>query len=230
MTEQDKDILIGKMLDSPSSLTDEELNMILTDDELKDIYKVSASVKGAYMCKMEMDVEYEWRLFRHRIMPKQLPMRWMMRVAAIFLGVVLLSGIIVKIVDHSFKTVEKPFVVDSGQSVDKNNQAVGSDVKDHTLTDGEKISEISVSVAGEGTIVAKPVMRKKLRSNAKKEAVEGKEIDVDEYLCRQQAEIDREIALLNAEMYLDEQYAICEFMGFMNEDNMGEAESNIIIQ
>ena len=222
MTEQDKDILIGKMLDSPSSLTEEELGMILTDEELKDIYEISSSLKGACVAQSEMDVRREWRLFRRRILPTPSPIRWIMRVAAIFLGVMLLSGIIVRFAD-SILTADQPVVADALQSVNKNNRFFGGDVKDHTSNDGGSISEMSVGKIH--TVVVKPIEHRKSRNAAKKVEVE-EEFDVEEYLRVQRAEMDHEVALLNAEMYLDQRDAIQEFVGYMNDDNTHE----VIIQ
>ena len=228
MTEQEKDILIGKMIDSPSSLTDDELNMILTDDELKDIYKISSDVMGACMPQPEMDVEREWRLFRHRILPKPSPMRWILRVAAIFLGVMLASGILVKFTDYLLTDENKTNVVsDASKRMDLNNKVNGNDVIDHPMKDEEPISEVLPVKAAIPD--AGPVKTQRSRPSSKKVEIEEDEIDVDEYLRLQQSEIDREIALLNAAMFLDEREALREFIGYINGENMGEAETNTII-
>lgn len=225
MTEQDKDILIGKMFDSPSSLTDEELSMILDDDELKDIYEVSSAVKGALMTQAEMDMAREWRLFRTRLLPKPSPMRWMMRTAAIFLGVLLVSGIIVKLADYGLKQDDKPFVAEAEQSVANNHT---SEVySDNNLPD-EKAITAEVTEAEAITSVAVPAPSNKLKSISEKIELKD-EIDADEYLRLQQSEIDREIALLDAEIYLDQRDAISEFMGYMSDDGMDETDANIII-
>ncbi|MDE6547786.1 MAG: hypothetical protein K2L22_02190 [Muribaculaceae bacterium] len=228
MTEEQKDILIGKMIDSPSSLTDEELDMILTDDELKDIYKISSDVMGACMPQPEMDVEREWRLFRHRILSKPSPTRWIMRVAAIFLGVMLASGILVKFTDYLLTDENKTIVAsDAGKRVDLNDQVNGNNEIDHPMKDEEPISEMLPIKAAIPD--ARPAKTKRISSAAKKVEIEEEEIDIDEYLRLQQSEIDQEIAVLNAEMYLDEWDAMREFFGYMNGENMGEAETNTII-
>ena len=228
MTEQEKDILIGKMIDSPSSLTDEELDMILIDDELKDIYEISSDVMGACLPKPEMDVEREWRMFRHRILPKPSPMRWILRVAAIFLGIMLASGILVRFTDYLITDENKTNVVsDAGKRMDLNNKVNGNDVIDHPMKDGEPISEVLPVKAAIPD--ARPVKTQRSRPSSKKVEIEEDEIDVDEYLRLQQSEIDREIALLNAEMFLDEREALREFIGYINGENMDEAETNTII-
>ena len=226
MTEQDKDILIGKMIDSPSLLTDEEVSEILNDDELKDIYEASSALKGAYVSRQEIEVEKEWRLFRHRILPNPSPMRWMMRVAAIFLGVVLMSGVLSIITHHGPMQYKKPFVADAEHSL-MDDQACGDDAGNDLPDAEESIDDAS----GIGTVRSVYVSAKSggLKSTGGKIEVED-DIDIDGYLRSRQAEIDYEIALLNAEIYLDEQDAMREFVGYMNADNMNEAETNIIIQ
>lgn len=106
MTEEQKDILIAKMLDAPATLSEKELELIATDDELRDIQKISAAISGALTPNIEIDAQQEWARFRPRIHRKPSPMRWVMRVAAIFLGIMLAAEIISKFTDQLF-TAEK---------------------------------------------------------------------------------------------------------------------------
>lgn len=226
MTEQGKDILIGKMLDSPSSLTDEEVSNIMNDDELRDIYEVSSAVKGAYASRQEFEVEKEWRMFRRRFMPKPSPLRLLMRVAAVILGVVLVAGVLVKMADHATKQDKKPLVADAGLSA-VNDHASGVEAGNDIPDAKESIADVLETGTTRPVYVS--ATSGGLKSTAGKVEVE-EDIDIDGYLRSQQAEIDYEIALLNAEMYLDEQDAMREFVGYMDVDNMNEAETNIIIQ
>lgn len=209
MTQEQKDILIAKMLDASSSLSDKELAMIQQDAELKDIYEMSSIVCGAYMPQPEIDIEREWRLFRHRILPKPSPMRWVMRVAAIFLGVLVLSGILVKIIDRSLTVEDKPIVAETVKHVVIEKPHLVDEV-----IDDQPVSE-------EKTKVTKVKNRKK----------EVEEVDVDEYLRQQQIEIENDIALINAEIYLYEKDAIQDFMGYIegNPDMEDHAETKIIM-
>lgn len=63
MTEEQKEILIAKMLDAPASLSDMELDAILNDDELRDIYAASAALDSAYAAEAEFDMDAEWKRF-----------------------------------------------------------------------------------------------------------------------------------------------------------------------
>ena len=216
MTEQDKDILIGKMIDSPSSLTDEELDMIQIDDELKDIYKISSELMGASMPQPEMDVEREWRLFRHRILPKPSPTRWIMRVAAIFLGVIFIGGVLVRIIDKALdvpkttvaivqetkKTVEiKP------NEENTNSKAIRKKEESQSL-----ISSSKDASSGQHMSMSKNMKEKQMD-------LPEEEIDVDEYLRLQQARIDNDLAMMAAESYI---YEYNEFLQEIDDPNAYE--------
>lgn len=227
MTEQEKDILIEKMLDAPDSLTDEELKAIMLDDELKDICEISSGVRSACLPSPEMDVEQEWRQFSRRIRPASSYWKWTIRVAAIFIGVLIVSAILVKVLDHDRHKEMEPVVVDSGRSV-----GIGSHRCDEDSVMQSGRSEVVVPdgyVQVETAAVAVPVAGKRSGKTSVKAHIE-EEIDVEEYLRQQQAEIDYEIALLNAEIYLDEQDAISEFLSCLDGDPMNEREANIIIE
>ena len=92
MTEEQKEILISKMVDNPATLTDLEIDLILKDPELLDIYEMSSSVSGAYNSASDIDIEKEWKLFRPSILIKPRLMTRVMRVAAVFLGILLCSS------------------------------------------------------------------------------------------------------------------------------------------
>lgn len=95
MTEEKKDILIGKMVDAPDTLTDQEVETILNDDELMDIYNTSSEIRRAYMRQPEIDVDAEWLRFRPNIKRKISYFSRALRVAAVFTGAVILAGIAV---------------------------------------------------------------------------------------------------------------------------------------
>ncbi len=212
MTEEQKDILIAKMLDAPDSLSEEELDMILLDDELKDIYEASALVSGALASKQEFDVEQEWRLFRHRIMPKPSLTRRLMRVAAIFLGVVIVSGIIAKVIDYSLTGGGQEQMAEVAKPTTSNDRA--NKVDTPKMLNIEPVAEQKEVKKPATTVITKAT--RKVNTALQKEE---EEIDVDEYLRQQQEEIEEEIIRYNAEIYVDEYYAMREFISGMNIEN-----------
>lgn len=211
MTEEQKDILILKMLDAPDSLTGKELDMILHDDELKDIYETSAVVSGACSTQKEFDVEQEWRLFRHKILPKPSLTKRYMRMAAIFIGVIVGGGLVGKMIDYTLTKGYEEKVAQTAKStapkgyVEREDTQKNADVKPTSMP----------NIANEGStkaITTIPKQIKPLQSVAE-------EIDVDEYLRQQQEEIEDAIIRQNAEIYVDEYYAMQEFISGMNDEN-----------
>lgn len=101
MTDEDKDILIMKMIDDPASLSENEIETILNDGELHDIYETSSSIGGAYAASREFNAASEWALFRQRVRKKPPVWRRVMRIAAILLGIAAVSGFLTTIFDHS---------------------------------------------------------------------------------------------------------------------------------
>lgn len=226
MTEEQKDILIAKMLDAPSSLSDKELESILSDEELRDIYEMSVAVSGAYIPQPDFDMADEWTRFRPNIHRKPMPMRWAMRVAAIFLGVVLVAGVLVRVIDKMIDapraTVAKVQETQKSVEIKSNEENINANVVRKEEDSQSLIPRSKETSSGQHMSPTKTMKKKQME-------LPEEEIDVDEYLRIQQSEIDWEIALLNGEMYLDEWDAMREFFGYINGENMGEAETNIII-
>ena len=159
MTEEQKEILIAKMLDAPYSLSDEELDLMMHDDELREIYEASAALSSALIRQPELDMKAEWDRFRPRLRRKPAPMRWVMRVAAIFLGVIFFSGIAVRIIDKVFSDDQTPVVA----KVDPSTKLKASPVK----PDNQLTAEIKEEPEKDPTIVRKhSAGRKQQRAKA----------------------------------------------------------------
>ena len=219
MTEQQKDILIAKMLDAPASLSDEELDMVLLDEELRDIYEASALVSDALSAPQEFDVEQEWRLFRHRIMPKPSLTRRFMRVAVIFLGVVIASGIIAKVIDYSFTRGAQEQIAEVAKPTTLNNH----DAREET----PKVSYVEPATTPKESreapapfVVSVPIKNDEDKS-------QEEDIDVDEYLRLQQARIDNDLAMMTAESYLYEYNEILQDIDGIETYDKSELEISI---
>lgn len=203
MTEEKKEFLIAKMLDSPSSLSDEEMDVILHDDELKDIYEMSSAVSGACIRQPEINMTGEWERFRPRIRRKPSAMRWVMRVAAIFLGVVVASGIGVTLTDYLLSSEEQPVIAKVEEK--------------HAVTP----DRISIPVAANEPVVKvedgnqRKYVSAHKRHRAKAAVVAADTITaydsdddeyIEQYLRVQQARIDNELAMMTAQE-IREKYA-----------------------
>ncbi|MDE5851158.1 MAG: hypothetical protein K2H38_13555 [Muribaculaceae bacterium] len=195
MTQQEKDILMEKMLDPDGVLSDKDLEMVFHDDELKEIYELSSAVRGACVQLPKIDVEREWRLFRHRIRPRPSRWKWVMRVAAIFLGVMFVSGIVRIALDHILTEKKTVAVVKSKPLTTEKFTQEGSNPEPLPIVENDDLPASDT-----------PVSRKAVtpRKNAIENTVDEADIDVDEYLRLQQARIDNDIAMIQAELLIDE--------------------------
>lgn len=198
-----------KMLDSGAVLTDAEIDLILHDEELSEIYEVSSAVRGACVQPSVVDVEQEWRLFRHKILPKPSRWRWTMRVAAVFLGVLLVSSILKVAIDRLL-TPDIPTVAEvvspgippsSVASMDEERSPFVKDVHDSGVES-----------------VTKP-RRSPVKPSASNDADAEEEIDIDEYLRLEQARIENELSLIQAQLYIEELQALNDVPVSSEEDS-----------
>lgn len=187
MTDEQKEKLIAKMLDTPASLSDDELDGILRDPELLDLYEISAAVSNASIRQPDIDVNEEWTQFRGRIRRKPLPLDWIMRVAAIFLGVMFTAGILVKVIDYVFSQESAPVIAESEKNAEP--EILIPKISDPSTENRENLAVAAVTPDHP---VASPT----------------DEIDIEEYLTIQQARIDNELALQDAAMYEDDFYEL----------------------
>ncbi len=201
MTEEQKELLIAKMLDTPSSLSEEDLELILHDEELHGIYEVSAALSGACIRQPELDMRAEWNSFRPRIKRKPTMMCWSMRVAAIFIGVILVSGIAIRIIDN-VSTRNQTYVI---AKVEQSEEAHDYPV----VLQNYQATEVKEETKQEPATVRRPYAvtdrhLAKAEIDQSKTTVGQVETDVDEYLRIQQARIDNDLAMQVAESYTEE--------------------------
>lgn len=192
MTDEQKYNLIARMLDAPDSLSDAELDIIASDDELIDILAISGKLKSACSAPLDINADAEWERFRPRLKRRTftLSRRWM-RVAAIFLGAVFISAVAVRIVDFVFTPDTEPLVADAVQS--SHHEAIVPKPLEHPIAPVEEATPPQQAI---------PPKTKKQRAAVKEE------IDIDEYVRIQQAKIDNNIATLMEEIKEKENLAL----------------------
>lgn len=196
MTEEQKEILLGRMVDNPAGLSSDDMAMIAGDEELRELYQLSADLKTACVKPPEIDEAKEWQRFRSRMrVARRCRRSWMMRVAAIFLGVMLLSGMAVTLIDRLMLMPESTEIaavpVDTVAVAPKQKEAAGP----------ELIAEAAVKAA------VKEAVGEAKRAGGKQ--CTPSEPSIEEYLAVQQARVENEIATELAEaikqQYLAEQ-------------------------
>lgn len=224
MTEEQKDILIAKMLDEPSSLSDKDLESILSDEELRDIYEMSATVSGVYIDQPDFDMAEEWNMFRPKIRKKPMKMRWAMRVAAIFLGVVFVGGIMTRMIDKAFDAPRQNIA--EVQDIKKTEEIKSiEDIKSNEIAKKEDSQSL---IPGNNTASSSQYASKtKTKKTKQIEKPEVEDIDIDEYLRLQQARIDNDLAMMAAESYLYEYYEFIQDLDDTEAYDTTELENKI---
>lgn len=197
MTEEQKEILLGRMVDNPAGLSSDDMAMIAGDEELRELYQLSADLKTACVKPPEIDEAKEWQHFRSRMCVAGRRRRWsrMVRVAAIFLGVMLLSGVAVTLIDRLMLMPESTEIA-------------------AVPVDTVAVAPMQKEAAGPRLIAEAVVKETVKETGGEAKCAGGKqstpsEPSIEEYLAVQQARIENEIATELAEaikqQYLAEQ-------------------------
>ena len=205
MKEDDKVNLINKMIDNPDSLTNQDLDAILKDPKIKEIYEISSTIKGFTVSGIEVNGMKEWELFRPRIQNKTNPFKWIMRVASIFLGIMCLSYVVDRIINMALDQQTTTVISKTNEIYDGKHQ---NGMKNQTFVvssedTSQKVVEVSnVEVAPKREIKNPSSSLKSIKEKIDLETSELNEVDIDEYLRIQEAKIENELAFLNAQIYL----------------------------
>lgn len=218
MTDEQRDIIIAKMIDAHSTLTDEELDLIANDIELSDIQELSAAVRGAYVPKPEINVDDEWSRFRKRMTSKPSPLRRLIIVAAILMGVALIYSIMAIIFDHKLTPDQQELIAEINHPQESAIVQIAEDqILDTTvLTEEPQLSYCSINQTKPDHSYKRHHSANEISDSTTIDQTE--EIDIDEYLRIQQAMIDNDIAMLNAEILLDKYAAIQQMYDLIGED------------
>lgn len=195
MTEEQKEFLIAKMLDTPASLTDEELEDIVSDTELRDIYEVSATAAEALSTKAEFDLADEWALFHKRLKRRRLPLRQIFKAVACLAGIITISAVFLKTTTTSLSD-NAPAAICEATTADKEAMPSIPISPEATLTPSSNhqttisaLKQPAPSQNGEVAIQELPPLS---------------DSELEEYLDLQQARIENDLAMLNAEAIIDD--------------------------
>ena len=85
-----------EMLDNPEAYTEQEIQDIINrDEDTRETYRMMAEAKRSsrqHQAKKPIDLDAAWQKFNQKIQPQQHSFGWM-KIAASFIGVLLVSGI-----------------------------------------------------------------------------------------------------------------------------------------
>ncbi|MDE6022303.1 MAG: hypothetical protein K2G13_02260, partial [Muribaculaceae bacterium] len=156
---------------------------------------ISSDITSALAPMPELDMEKEWKAFRPRIWKWRSSSRWFMKVAAIFLGVMVIGGITGKLVDYFMTTDNQPLVAIVKQPEPPMKE---TDPK-HDAEASEKGSAEVIIENNESLPGVTHRKRVKTESIESETVKEENIIDIDEILRIEQAKIDNEMAILAAQ-------------------------------
>ena len=89
METNDKLLTLLRMMDEPEAMTEAQLQELLSDEEVRKAYDVMADCKKLYQKPQQEPLSVKWLQLRQRF-----------RIAAVFLGAVLLCGLAWAIIPH----------------------------------------------------------------------------------------------------------------------------------
>lgn len=183
MTDQEIEALIGKMVESPSSLTAEEMEAIVSDPELREIYEASVKLADALAPMPALDAREGWRQLRPRLMRPRGRRAWLWRAAAAVAATVAAMAVALL---HSPEP--EAAVAESAEKLPADTIAI--------IADQPEAPAIAVV---EPQVRATPATKPAHKPG--REAAEP-QVDPKEELRLEQARIDNEVAMAMAEVYM----------------------------
>lgn len=213
MTEEHREILIGKIVDSPSSLSAEEIEAIMTDRELAEMYETLAMVQGAYRFPSDFDMDKEWNAFRPLMRRKHSPLKWAMRVAAAIAICVLAYPVIDKINNKDTGEVAGSDVTSTGEQHETSETATPTLLA--TAEPEEMLPATPVAPTGPPKSKRTPKQVAVVSSTS----TQNEQVDVDEYLRIQKARIENELAMQNARIFEENYSDIEPWLELLGVDN-----------
>lgn len=217
MTEEQKDFIIAKMIDSPASLSAEELDMIEHDAELRDIYMMSAAVSGACANTPEPDMAEEWKRFRPRLRRRPSAMRRMMRIAAIWLAITASSWIVIRLINEAFSPGE-PSLTASVEQPDDNNRTKAP--VSESVTVREETDAPSEAPAMTDAPSSPPSTPNDSDDMIDPEAIlRASGAELEDYMRIYRAGIDNSLALQTAEVYSAEYDDLMVLLSLLGEES-----------
>lgn len=197
MTDDQKNALIGKMIDCPESLSPDEMKAIASDPELRDIYMVSAELAGAYGPTPDCDAEAGWRQLMPRLQRRRRK-AWAFKAAAAAVAAVALAVAVGLVMMRSPES--EPQVA---QSVQEERQEHKAD----TIAVAAK-AEVPVLIADAPARQTSKKVKAKARARHEVRECAVDSVVLDELMRVEMARVDNCEAMAMAEVYICDYHAM----------------------
>lgn len=217
MTDEIRNNLIEKMIDRPTDLSPDEIEAVMGDAELRDFYEISVDLQNSLIEEPQINIKEEWGNFRQLLSARRrrLSLKAIMQIAAIFIGIALLSGVVLNIINSQSS---QSSVAGMLADVQRTNDTCGIYIAPKTTTiatpkpttstpsEQSKSQQIATKNMSSATVVPiATASASTIDTPINPHAVDAPDdFDPDQYVRVQQARIDNEIAMAMAERYLTE--------------------------
>ena len=199
MTPEQKELLIEKMIDRPESLSSNEISLIIADDELRDLYDISARLADEYSATPQVDIDAEWNSLRGAIIAggshkRRRPVAWL---AAAVAGLVICGGAVRFALSETPASISSPSISSANVAQELSQVETPAQAVVQSLVDeaGAHIAQTS------NPAIARSSRTVRARKPKTAEAPSAEEIDIEEYLRVEQARIDNEVAMELSKVY-----------------------------
>ena len=204
MTEDAKNILIEKMIDRPAELSPDDIQSILHDEELREIYDTSVLLRDAMISPLMSDPADEWKCFRSRLSPRRRQAPWL-RYIAYAAAIVLLALVIpvaVRLLDHP----DSPDSSLNIAQIDTAKMVAPSDPHPASVVAAtHPVDDLSDPQVKAPAISTSKVAKSPSRSKPQPSPLDA---DIEQKVRTQLARIDNEVAMALAQVYqMDEKVA-----------------------
>lgn len=222
MTDEIRNNLIEKMIDRPADLSPDEIAAIMGDAELRDFYEISVDLQNSLIEEPQINAEEEWGNFRRLLSARRrhLSLKAIMQIAAIFIGIALLSGVVLNIINNqSSQTSVTGMLADVQRTNDscgiavvpKTKIAINEQQPTTTSPTSTSPSTAETPHSTPSSPKTAPTIASETKATTTPTATANATTDIypsdfdpDQYVKVQQARIDNEIAMAMAKRYLTE--------------------------
>lgn len=203
MTPHDRELLIEKMLTRASALTDSEIDEIIADEELCQLYDAALHTRAAVALK-DYDAQSEWQAFSASLSPRR--QRWWSasRAAAVAAVAIAIAAAAVMIFGPSADMGSAPGLV-AGTDTIVETVAENADTTDALMPELPPTEAELVADADPVMPLAPKITPKRKKSHPAPQI--PTEDEVKEQIMIEKARIENEIATLVAQTYIDHSYA-----------------------
>lgn len=205
MTEDIKNFLIEKMIDRPAELSPDDIQTILHDEDLREIYDASVLLRDAMISPSLSDPADEWKRFRSRIVPTRRRAPWLryMAYAAAIVVLALLVPMMTRLLDRNADSETTTIIA---KHEDTTVMVASPDI--HQVPNITAVQPATI-VAHEPTASPAPTYSPiAKRSPSPKHQSSPSDVDIEQKVRTQLARIDNEVAMALAQVYeLDEKVA-----------------------